>query len=130
MGKMNILTLSIKQVHFDAIIDGSKKDEFREIRPNTAHKYITYWVGKKEYKKYIDVPQDEEPEAKPIKYDAIQFYTGQMTGKRPGALVEVKGAEIIILVDDEGNEIEYEYEGEVYLLAQIKYKLGNVIERN
>ena len=130
MEKMNILTLSIKQVHFDAIIDGSKKDEFREIRPNTAHKYITYWVGKKEYKKYIDVPQDEDPEAKPIKYDAIQFYTGQMSGKRPGALVEVKGAEIIILVDDEGNEIEYEYEGEVYLLAQIKYKLGNVIERN
>ena len=127
---MNVLTLSIKQIHFDAIIEGSKKYEFREIRPNTAHKYITYWVGKKEYKKYIDVPQDEEPEAKPIKYDAIQFYTGHMTGKRPGALVEVKGAEIIILVDDEGNEIEYEYEGEVYLLAQIKYKLGNVIERN
>ena len=126
---MNILTLSIKQIHFDAIIEGSKKDEFREIRPNTAHKYITYWVGKKEYKKYIDVPQDEEPEAKPIKYDAIQFYTGQMSGKRPGALVEVKGAEIIILTDENG-EIEYEYEGETYLLAQIKYKLGNVIERN
>jgi len=126
---MNILTLSIKQIHFDAIIEGSKKDELREIRPNTAHRYITYWVGKKEYKKYIDVPQDVEPEAKPIKYDAIQFYTGQMSGKRPGALVEVKGAEIIILTDENG-EIEYEYEGETYLLAQIKYSLGNVIERN
>lgn len=127
---MNVLTLSIKQVHFDSIIAGTKKDEFREIRPNTAHKYITYWVGKKEYKKYTDVPQDEEPEAKPIKYDAIQFYTGQMAGKRPGALVQVKGAEIIIMTDEDGNEIEYEYEGEVYLLAQVKYKLGDVIERN
>lgn len=127
---MNILTLSIKQEHFDAILAGTKKDEFREIRPNTASKYITYWVGKKEYKKYTDVPQDEEPEAKPIKYDAIQLYTGQMSGKRPGALVQVKSAEIIILVDDDGNEIEYEHEGEVYFLAQVKYKLGDVIERN
>lgn len=130
MEKMNILTLSIKQVHFDAIMAGTKKDEFREIRPNTAHKYITYWVGKKEYKKYTEVPQDEEPEAKPIKYDAIQFYTGQMTGKRPGALVEVKKAEIDILVDDDGNEIEYEHDGETYYLAQVIYRLGSVLQRS
>lgn len=130
MEKMNILTLSIKQVYFDAIMAGTKKDEFREIRPNTAHKYITYWVGKKEYKKYTEVPQDEEPEAKPIKYDAIQFYTGQMSGKRPGALVEVKKAEIDILVDDDGNEIEYEYDGETYYLAQVIYKLGSVLQRS
>jgi hypothetical protein len=127
---MNVLTLSIKQVHFDAILEGTKKTESREIRPNTAQRYITYWVGKKEYKKYTDVPQDEEPEAKPIKYDAIQFYTGQMTGKRPGALVEVKKAEIEIIIDEEGNEIEYEYEGETYLAAQVVYKLGNVLERS
>ncbi len=126
---MNVLTLSIKQKFFDEIIEGSKKKEYREIRANTAHKYISYWVDKKEYKKYTDVPQDEEPEAKPIKYDAIQFYTGQMSGKRPGALVEVKKAEIEIIIDEEGNEIEYEYEGEVYLMAQVVYTLGNVIQK-
>jgi len=126
---MNVLTLSIKQNYFNQIIEGSKKKEYREIRPNTAHRYITYWVGKKEYKKYTDVPQDEEPEARPVKYDAIQFYTGQMSGKRPGALVEVKKAEIEIILDEDGKEIEYTYEGETYVMAQVVYSLGNVIER-
>ena len=37
---MKILNLIIKQKYFDAIMQGSKVQEFREIRPTTVKKYI------------------------------------------------------------------------------------------
>ena len=36
---MEILQLIIKQKFFDEILAGKKKQEFREIRPNTQKKY-------------------------------------------------------------------------------------------
>ena len=38
--KENTLYLPIKQVYFDAIIEGSKKEEYREIKPTTYKKYL------------------------------------------------------------------------------------------
>lgn len=38
--KDNSLYLTIKQVFFDQIIAGTKKEEFREISPNTYKKYL------------------------------------------------------------------------------------------
>lgn len=38
--KENSLCLPIKQIYFDAILDGSKDKEYRQISPNTVRKYI------------------------------------------------------------------------------------------
>ena len=38
--KSNTLYLPIKQVYFDQIIAGTKKEEYREISPNTYKKYL------------------------------------------------------------------------------------------
>lgn len=38
--KENTLYLPIKQVYFDAIIDGSKREEYREIKDTTYKKYL------------------------------------------------------------------------------------------
>ena len=38
--KENTLYLPIKQIYFDAIIEGSKKEEYREIKPTTYKKYL------------------------------------------------------------------------------------------
>ena len=38
--KENTLYLPIKQVYFDAILDGTKDKEYRAIGPNTVRKYI------------------------------------------------------------------------------------------
>lgn len=40
MTKENTLYLPIKQVYFDQIIDGSKKEEYREVKGTTAGKYL------------------------------------------------------------------------------------------
>lgn len=127
---MNVLTLSIKQKYFDEILAGKKTHEYREIRPTNAKKYITYLCDGKEYQTDEELPEEGEITLNPIKYDAIKFLTGEYKGKRPYAIVEVKGAEASILTDEDGNDIVYEHQGEEYLASQIDYALGKVLEKH
>ena len=126
---MNILTLSIKQVYFDEIKAGKKKTETREIRANTADRYIEYLYKKKRLKAK-DVPPDaKDVECVPVAYDQIRFLTGAYNAtKRPSMTVEVLGAQINILTDEDDNEIVYEYQGVEYVAAEIVYALGKVLE--
>lgn len=41
--KENTLYLPIKQIYFDAILAGTKKVEYREIKDTTFKKYIETW---------------------------------------------------------------------------------------
>ena len=43
-------------------------------------------------------------------------------------LVEVKGAQIVLITDGNDQPIPYTYEGEEYLTAQIDYELGEILE--
>ena len=65
-----------------------------------------------------------------IKYYAIKLLTGEYKGKRPYMIIEVKSAEAVILTDDNGDDIVYEYQGEEYLAAQMDYTLGKVLEKH
>lgn len=132
---MKILTLIIKQKWFDAILSGEKKIETREVRP-TNTKYISYRDNNtgKVYKKDSDVPESAWDSEKGVDtvinhYDAIQFWVGYETN-RPGALVEVKGAELVDVCDEETKEpIVYEHNGNEYTMTEIDYHLGKVIEK-
>lgn len=127
---MKILTLSIKQANFDEILSGEKTQEFREVTPTMAPKYIYFENNEgKIYKKEADVPDNEgEFFVKTIKYDAIKFITGERKGKRPFALVEVKDAELQYFEDEEGELITYEADGVEYVAGQMIYDLGRIIE--
>lgn len=127
---MKILTLSIKQEYFDAIIAGTKKNEYREIRPNNANRYIKYICDGKEYKANDELPEDGILEALPIKYDAIKFLTGAYKGKRPYIIVEVEDADIELMLDDEGNNVCYVYKSEEYFAARMNYTLGKIVEKS
>lgn len=118
---MKILTLIIKQKYFDEILSGAKKQEFREIRPNTQSKYCE--LDEEGFCKEIDGV------LQPKKYDAIRFYVGY-NKDRASALVEVKDANIELFEDENHNLIEYEYKGETYIAAQVVYDLGAVLEKN
>lgn len=129
---MKELSLIIKKKYFDEIIAGTKPTETREIRANIAHRYIEYYdeATGQVYKKDTDIPEDNETAyARPIHYDALRLYVGY-NKDRDSCLVEVKGAEIITLVDEEDNEIVYEYEGREYVAAIIEYQLGRVLEKH
>lgn len=126
---MKELQLIIKQKYLDEILAGTKPKEYREIRPTTSKKYIHYVCDGKEYMDADELPEEGEVEIVPNHYDAIRFFVGY-NKDRASALVEVKGATVEFLVDEDGNEIVYEYKGEEYVAAQIVYDLGKVLETN
>lgn len=66
----------------------------------------------------------------PVEYDAIKFLTGEYKGTRPFAIVEIKGAKVEILTDEDGDEIPYEVDGVEYVMAQIVYDLGKVLDKS
>lgn len=131
---MKVLTLSIKREWFDKILSGEKTEEYREVRPTNMGKYIYYQNNGIDYepKDYDKIPNDDSPiYIKEKHYDAIKFLTGAYSGKRPWMLVEVKNAECLILTDEDGNDIEYEWtDGKIYLASQIVYTLGKVLDKN
>lgn len=117
---MRTLKLSIKQRYLDAIKDGRKVQEFREVRPNNVKKFLQLDADGFEI-------EDENANALPVEYDAILF-TGKETGDT--ALVEVQGAKCEIMVDDKGQPIEYEYGGQIWVVERVVYDLGKIIEHN
>ena len=120
---MAIITLSIKQKFFDAIIAGEKKEEFREVTPVSDKKYLI--VDEDGYCK-----QDAKGDLVPRKYDVIKFFSGQMKGKRPTATVEITSARCEIMVDEEtGEAITYMFDDYEHTACRMVYGLGAILEQ-
>lgn len=113
---MKILTLQIKRPYLEAILSGEKTEEYREIRPKNADKYVAQNPD----------AEDEDQWLQPVKYDAIRFFNGYATD-RPEALVEIKDTRIELSVDENDEYITYEEDGEEYIESQIVYTLGKVL---
>lgn len=122
---MKTLTLIIKQCFFDEIIKGTKKQEFREVKPTTFKRLVQLDEDGYEL-------EDENGNAIPIQYDALQLYVGYAK-KRASALVEVNSAYCEIITNENGEPIIYEYgtdeKGEplVWVVEQVVYNLGKVL---
>ena len=122
---MKILKLIIKQCFFDEIIKGTKKQEFREVKPTTIKRLLQ--LDKDGYE-----VEDENGNAIPIQYDALQLYVGYAKN-RASALVEVKSAYCEIITDEKGEPIIYEHgtdeNGEplTWVVEQVVYNLGKVL---
>ncbi len=115
---MRTLKLSIKQKYLDAIKDGRKVQEFREIRPNNIKKYLQLDAEGYEI-------EDENANALPIVYDNILF-TSKETGDT--ALVEVTDSRCEIMLDENQKPIEYDYGGQIWVVERMVYDLGKIIE--
>lgn len=108
--------LELRTKHLDDIISGRKKREVREIRPNNEHRYIQlegdYAVC------------DDKGNSIPIEYDAIRFESGERF-----AVVEIREAYTEIMVDESGQPLWYDYEGERYYRENVVYELGEVLQK-
>ena len=71
---MKILTLNIKKVYFDEIINGTKKIEYRKIKQTTINKYT--YEDASDGKRYLR------------RYDALRLFVGYHKD-RESALVQV-----------------------------------------
>lgn len=118
----NVLNLIIKQVYFDQILAGTKKTEYRELKPSTVKKLV-------ETDENGDYVFDEEEHCIPLHYDALLLFVGY-NKVRDSALVEVTDAQEEYFYDQEGNIIYHEFEdGEKFYPSQIAYSLGKVIAK-
>lgn len=133
---MKTLTLNIKQVHFDEILAGTKKHEFRDIFPDNQKRFIRYVLNGKEYTSLQEMPSEEEEPGEvdvvPVKYDCIKFLTGAPSGKRPYLVVEIVDSEVVFLTDENGEDlilVDEEHDQE-FIAAQMDYTLGKIIERS
>lgn len=123
---MKTLNLIIKQVYFDQIINGTKTQEFREVKPTTIKKLLQLDEDGYEL-------EDENGNAIPIHYDAIQFYVGY-NKDRYSALVEVKDEYCEIFLDENNEPIIYEdgtdKDGNPleWVAEQVVFNLGKVLE--
>lgn len=118
--EMKVLNLIIKQKYFDAILQGRKVQEFREIRPTTVKKYVQ--IDDEGYE-----VEDELGNSIPIEYDAIRFFVGY-NKDRDSALVEVTSAYTEVFVDENDQPITYEYQGKTWWAEQVVYNLGKILE--
>ena len=129
------LYLPIKQVYFDQIVAGSKKEEYREIKEGiTANRYLLKVIGKngkpvkgsyvldeehtdpgKEY--FVDDYNGGNFPFKPYPYKRLYLAVGYAK-ERDTALVEVDGYRFI------PNMIR----GNLYAFWQIAYHIGRVLE--
>ena len=126
---MKTLNLIIKQKYFDAIMQGRKVQEYREVRPTNQKKFLKFICNGKELSYDEAMPDDGEIDIEPIKYDAIRFYVGY-NKDRDSALVEVTDAQFQVIVDENDELIYYEYKGEEYFACQVVYELGRILEKN
>lgn len=123
---MKTLNLITKQVYFDQIINGTKTQEFREVKPTTIKKLLQLDEDGYEL-------EDENGNAIPIHYDAIQFYVGY-NKDRDSALVEVKDEYCEIFLDENNEPIIYEdgtdKDGNPleWVAEQVVFNLGKVLE--
>lgn len=123
---MKTLNLIITQVYFDQIINGTKTQEFREVKPTTIKKLLQLDEDGYEL-------EDENGNAIPIHYDAIQFYVGY-NKDRDSALVEVKDEYCEIFLDENNEPIIYEdgtdKDGNPleWVAEQVVFNLGKVLE--
>ena len=71
---LKVLTLNIKKVYFDEIIQGIKKSEYRELKQTTLNKYT--YIDEADGKRYLR------------RYDALRLFVGYHKD-RQSALVQV-----------------------------------------
>lgn len=150
--KENTLYLPIKQVYFDQIVNGTKKEEYREIQPNT-------------YKKYLDCDENGEPyyDDEVLTMDDLEFYADSLlfackddkfpfffredikylslavgyAKERDTAIVEVTDITPMISEDKNGNPMRFDIEDETQIRPSATgshcfwlavFHLGKVIE--
>lgn len=125
--KENTLYLPIKQVYFDQIIEGTKKEEFREIKTTTQKKYLQTGstgnlipdpslIDPAQCSGYIDDYYNGVFPFKPREYKYLSLAVGYAK-ERDTAIVEVTG-------------ISFEPEmirANLYAFWVIVYHLGNVL---
>ena len=108
------LTLQIDRPCFKDILNGAQDVEHRFIYPSNANKYV------------IQTETDEGLDIQCVQYDELYLINGRRK-EAPRLTVQVKSAEFVPFIDEDGNDmVTIGEDGEEYLVCQVWYHLGKV----
>lgn len=150
--KENTLCLIVNQENFDEILNGSIKQEFREIKDTTYHKHLDTWQNGSDTILYINKEKISEEELKkhpnnpmvynngiypyiPIPYKFIDIAVGYEKN-RDSMIVAVEGIHFEPMITKEGVEARFSDEEERMKIDQhgelciwnIVYTLGKIMK--
>ena len=116
--KENTLYLPIKQVYFDQIIAGTKKEEYREVKDTTFKKYLQTWSENGDEGFIYDPDKVDEKDLDimaynngvypffPVEYEYLNLAVGY-SKERDVAIVEVVDISFEIAKDKNGTEVRF-----------------------
>lgn len=143
------LLLPIKQKHFNEILAGTKKEEYREIKDTTFGKYLDTWKEDGDTGIYYDDELiDYDPEGEifiynngvypfiPKEYKYLTLAVGYAKD-RPTLTVEVKGISFEPLKTKDGKDARFDAAGDElipnengnFCIWQVVYELGDILQR-
>jgi hypothetical protein len=145
--KQNTLYLPIKQIYFDQIIAGTKREEYREIKDTTYTKYLDNMQGALDYDDEL-ISEDDEMFGDPYAYNKGRYpyfakpykYLSLAVGyakDRDTALVEITGITFQVEKDRDGKEVIFDIDNDGKAVFtpdgqcafwEIVYHLGKVVE--
>ena len=153
--KSNTLYLTIKQVYFDQIVAGDKKEEYREVKETTYKKFVETdddgnvffddnLITEKKLSEYYaeDSLYIYNDGVCPLLPKSNLFYLNLAVGYnkvRDTALVEVIDISFEIAKDDSGNEVRFNIDDSGNVIFSTDGKLcewiavlhlGNIVEKN
>lgn len=115
---MKDLSLIIKQEYFDRIMSGTKKFEYREVKPTTIKRLLQ--LDEEGYE-----IEDEHGNAQPIEYNRIIFYVGYRKDRDCG-IVKVKSAHCELIAGADGEPVIYVHNNQTWVKEQVVYELGKI----
>lgn len=142
--KENTLYLPIKQIYFDQIVAGTKKEEFRDIKDTTFKKYLNCEGERIAYSLDLtDNPKitfyDYNNGVFPM-FPRLYSYLNLAVGynkERDSALVEIDAISFMVAKDPDGEEIRYFIDDKDGMITEsaegdqtfwlIVYHLGKVV---
>ena len=123
-----VITLIIKQVYFDQIMDGTKTHEYREVKPSTIKKLLAHdengdLIGSGKFLQGVETIQT-------VHYDAMLLYVGY-NPLRDSALVEITASEEQLLCDEDGKVVKIkDDDGSEWTPSQVDFSLGKVLSKD
>lgn len=125
---MKVLTLQIRKENFQTILSGEQKVEHRFVYPSNMFRYVYVKdeFGNVYTKDGDAIPEDVRIEVLPVEYDALYLINGRRKDA-PRLTVRVEKAEIVQLVNEQGEPLKEMIDGEPWYLQQVHYHLGEVI---
>lgn len=119
---MNKKCLIVRPDYFDRILSGELTQWFLPVTPRSLKDLIQL------NKRGFEV-EDVDGSSIPVHYDAIEFMTCNVD-KWNTILVEIKDAHTEVFANEDGNPFWYEHSEHDWLVQQVVYDLGKIIEKN